>query len=136
MSTEDIKKKYKRQKISGIILMVIGIVPIQVGYIYIPEIIPGLRALAVTSALIVVGSLVICLGGGLWIQYVRRLKKEIINQLPSIFDTVNSIKIEKLSEILLIRSITAKRIIFSNKTELLELGLDLKYEKGLIRKIE
>jgi len=71
------------------------------------------------TVLITVGTPFFCLGGGFLFYYLRRLKKEIINQLPSIFDTVNSIKIEKLSEILGIRSITAKRIIFSNKTELL-----------------
>jgi transcriptional antiterminator len=78
-----------------------------------------------------------CVGLGLLVAsvgYVRRLKKEIIHQLPSIFDTVSSIKIEKLSEILGISPKTVRRIISSYKTELLELGLELKYEKGLIFK--
>ena len=100
--------KYRRKKSRGILLMVIGIVPILVGFIYIPRIIPDLRVIVAISALIMVGTLLICLGGGFWIQSVRRLKKEIIHQLPSIFDKVSSIKIEKLSEILGVSPTTVK----------------------------
>lgn len=133
------EKKYKRQKISGIILLVIGIFFILMGFVvYHTHPFRGkslsLVDIFMLTVLITVGTPFFYLGGGFLFHYVRRVKKEIIHQLPSIFDTVSSIKIEKLSEILGISPTTAKRIISSYKTELLELGLDLKYEKGLIFK--
>ena len=62
--------------------------------------------------------------------------KEIINQLPELFETISSIKAIELAEILEINQKTLQRVIFGHRNTLLKLGLNLKYEDGLIIKKE
>ncbi|MHA1196268.1 MAG: hypothetical protein ACTSRH_09780 [Promethearchaeota archaeon] len=68
-------------------------------------------------------------------EELKELDKEIINQLPRLFETIKSIKVEELAEILEINQKTLKKIIFGYRDELLKRNLDLKYENGLIIKI-
>lgn len=65
-------------------------------------------------------------------EELGRLDKEIINQLPNLFETIKSIKVEELAEILEINQQTLKKVVFGYRKELLKLGLDLVYENGLI----
>lgn len=67
---------------------------------------------------------------------LKDLDKEIINQLPELFETILSIKAIELAEILEINQKTLQRVIFGHRNELLKLGLNLKYEDGLITKKE
>ena len=67
---------------------------------------------------------------------LKDLDKEIINQLPELFETISSIKAVELAEILEINQKTLQRVIFGHRNELLKLGLNLKYEDGLISKKE
>ncbi|MHA1327590.1 MAG: hypothetical protein ACTSRH_09735 [Promethearchaeota archaeon] len=68
-------------------------------------------------------------------EELKELDKEIINQLPRLFETIKSIRVEELAEILEINQKTLKKIIFGYRDELLKRDLDLKYENGLIIKI-
>lgn len=63
-----------------------------------------------------------------------RLDKEILVQLPGLFDTIKSISVEELSEILEVNQQTLKKIIFGYRKELLKHQLDLSYENGLVIK--
>ena len=67
-------------------------------------------------------------------EELEDLDKEIIKQLPSLFETITSIEVEELAEILEINQRTLKKIIFGYRKELLKLNLDLGYENGLIIK--
>jgi hypothetical protein len=62
------------------------------------------------------------------------LDKEVISQLPELFETINSISAKELAEILDINENTLKRIIFGHRQELLTVGLKFKYENGLFLK--
>ena len=62
------------------------------------------------------------------------LDKEVINQLPELFETINSISALELAGILDINQNTLKRIIFGHRQELLKVGLKIKYENGLFLK--
>ena len=63
---------------------------------------------------------------------LEELDKEIIFQLPELFETINSINASKLAELLDINEKTLERVIFGHRKELLKVGLDLSYENGLI----
>jgi hypothetical protein len=65
---------------------------------------------------------------------LEELDREIINQLPELFETINSINASKLAELLDINEKTLERVIFGHRKELLKVGLDLSYENGLISK--
>jgi len=69
-------------------------------------------------------------------EQLEDLDKEIINQLPSLFETITSIEVEELAEILEINQRTLKKVIFGYREELLKKNLDLRYENGLIIKNE
>jgi len=69
-------------------------------------------------------------------EELQKLDIEIINQLPKLFKTINSIEVEELAEILEINQRTLKKVIFGYRDELLKLDLDVKYEDGLIIKQE
>jgi len=59
------------------------------------------------------------------------LDKEVINQLPELFETINSISARELAKILDINETSLKRIIFGHRQELLKVDLKIKYENGL-----
>ena len=65
---------------------------------------------------------------------LEELDKEIINQLPELFETITSINASKLAELLDINEKTLERVIFGHRKELLKVSLDLSYENGLITK--
>ncbi|NHJ21255.1 MAG: hypothetical protein EAX91_09945 [Candidatus Lokiarchaeota archaeon] len=65
-------------------------------------------------------------------EELQDLDKEVINQLPKLFKTIKSINIDELAELVEVNQRTLKRVIFGHRDELLSLGLDLKYENGLI----
>ena len=65
---------------------------------------------------------------------LEQLDKEIINQLPELFETINSINAAKLAEILEVNERTLENVIFGHRKELLKIGLELIYENGLISK--
>jgi len=67
---------------------------------------------------------------------LKELDKEIIEQLPMLFETISSIKSKELAEILEVNQKTLQRIIFGYRKELLKLELNLIYEDGLIIKKE
>jgi len=68
-------------------------------------------------------------------EELKDLDIEVIKQLPKLFETINSIKISELAEIVDINQRTLQRVIFGHRKELVGLGLNLKYENGLITKI-
>ncbi len=65
---------------------------------------------------------------------LEQLEKEIINQLPELFETINSISAAKLAEILEVNERTLENVIFGHRKDLLNVGLELSYENGLISK--
>jgi len=67
---------------------------------------------------------------------LKDLDREIIEQLPMLFETIMSIKSKELAEILEVNQKTLQRIIFGYRKELLKLELNLIYEDGLITKKE
>ena len=67
---------------------------------------------------------------------LKDLDREIIEQLPMLFETISSINSKELAEILEVNQKTLQRVIFGYRTELLKLGLNLAYEDGLITKRE
>jgi len=67
---------------------------------------------------------------------LKDLDREIIEQLPMLFETISSIKSKDLAEILEVNQKTLQRIIFGYRKELLKLGLNLIYEDGLITRKE
>lgn len=67
---------------------------------------------------------------------LQDLDKEVIKQLPELFETINSINVRELSEIIDINQRTLQRIIFGHRKELLKSGLNLIYKDGLITKKE
>lgn len=69
-------------------------------------------------------------------EELKELDKEIISELPKLFETISSIKAKDLAEILDVNQKTLQRVIFGNRKELLKLELDLIYEDGLITKKE
>lgn len=72
---------------------------------------------------------------GLSIQEeMKELEKDIIKQLPALFETINNIEPEELASILEVNAQTIKKVVLIYRTELLDLGLNLKYEDGKIKK--
>ena len=72
---------------------------------------------------------------GLSIQEeMKDLEKDIIKQLPVLFETINNIEPEELASILEINAQTLKKVVLMYRKELLDLGLNLKYEDGKIMK--
>ena len=69
-------------------------------------------------------------------EELQDLDKEVIKQLPELFETINSINVNELAEIVDINQRTLQRIIFGHRKELLKLGLNLIYQDGLITKKE
>ncbi len=69
-------------------------------------------------------------------EELQDLDKEVIKQLPELFETINSINVRELSEIIDINQRTLQRIIFGHRKELLKSGLNLIYKDGLITKKE
>ncbi len=69
-------------------------------------------------------------------EKLHKLDMEIITQLPKLFETINSIRVEELAEILEINQRTLIKVIFGYRDELLKSQLNLKYENGLIIKQE
>ena len=69
-------------------------------------------------------------------EELKELDKEIIQQLPGLFETISTINAKELAEILEINQKTLQKVIFGNRKELLKLGLNLAYEDGLITKKE
>ena len=67
-------------------------------------------------------------------EALDKLDKEVLSQLPELFETIKSISVEELSEILEINQQTLKKVIFGYRKELLKQSLDLSYENGLIIK--
>ena len=67
-------------------------------------------------------------------EELQDLDKEIIKELPKLFETISSIKAKDLAELIDVNQKTLQRVIFGNRDELLKLGLDLTYEDGLITK--
>ena len=65
---------------------------------------------------------------------LEQLEKEIINQLPELFETINSISSDKLAEILEVNERTLENVIFGHRKDLQKVGLELSYENGLISK--
>jgi hypothetical protein len=65
---------------------------------------------------------------------LKELDKEIIKQLPILFETISSISSKELAEILEVNQKTLQRVIFGYRKELLKLDLNLVYEDGLITK--
>jgi len=72
---------------------------------------------------------------GLSIQEeMKDLEKDIIKQLPALFETINNIEPEELASILEVNAQTLKKVVLMYRKELLDLGLNLKYEDGKIIK--
>jgi len=69
-------------------------------------------------------------------EELKELDKEIIEQLPKLFETISSINSKELAEILEVNQKTLQRVVFGYRNELLKLGLNLIYEDGLIIKKE
>jgi len=69
-------------------------------------------------------------------EELKDLDKEVIKQLPELFETINSINVSELAEIVDINQRTLQRVIFGHRKELLKLGLNLIYKDGLITKKE
>ena len=69
-------------------------------------------------------------------EELKELDKEIIEQLPKLFETISSINSKELAEILEVNQKTLQRVVFGYRKELLKLGLNLIYENGLIIKKE
>jgi hypothetical protein len=69
-------------------------------------------------------------------EELKELDKEIIEQLPKLFETISSINSKELAEILEVNQKTLQRVVFGYRKELLKLGLNLIYEDGLIIKKE
>ena len=69
-------------------------------------------------------------------EELKDLDKEVIKQLPELFETINSINVSELAVIIDINQRTLQRVIFGHRKELLELGLNLIYKDGLITKKE
>jgi len=69
-------------------------------------------------------------------EELKELDKEIIEQLPKLFQTISSINSKELAEILEVNQKTLQRVVFGYRKELLKLGLNLIYEDGLIIKKE
>ena len=67
-------------------------------------------------------------------EELKELDKEIIEQLPKLFETISSINSKELAEILEVNQKTLQRVVFGYRNELLKLGLNLIYEDGLIIK--
>ena len=69
-------------------------------------------------------------------EELQDLDKEVLKQLPELFETINSINVSELAEIIDINQRTLQRVIFGHRKELLKLGLNLIYKDGLITKKE
>jgi len=69
-------------------------------------------------------------------EELQDLDKEVIKQLPELFETINNINVSELAEIVDINQRTLQRVIFGHRKELLKLGLNLIYKDGLITKKE
>ncbi|NVM17043.1 MAG: hypothetical protein HWN80_04955 [Candidatus Lokiarchaeota archaeon] len=69
-------------------------------------------------------------------EELQDLDKEVIKQLPELFETINSINVSELAAIIDINQRTLQRVIFGHRKELLDLGLNLIYKDGLITKKE
>jgi len=69
-------------------------------------------------------------------EELKELDKEIIVELPKLFETISSISSKELAEILDVNQKMLQRVIFGYRKELLKLGLNLIYEDGLITKKE
>jgi len=69
-------------------------------------------------------------------EELQDLDKEVIKQLPDLFETINSINVSELASIIDINQRTLQRVIFGHRKALLELGLNLIYKDGLITKKE
>lgn len=69
-------------------------------------------------------------------EELKDLDKEVIKQLPELFETINNINVSELAEIVDINQRTLQRVIFGHRKELLKLGLNLIYKDGLITKKE
>ncbi|HUW89117.1 MAG TPA: hypothetical protein VMV43_01210 [Candidatus Nanopelagicaceae bacterium] len=69
-------------------------------------------------------------------EELKELDKEIIAELPKLFETISSISSKELAEILDVNQKMLQRVIFGYRKELLKLGLNLIYEDGLITKKE
>jgi len=69
-------------------------------------------------------------------EELQDLDKEVIKQLPELFETINSINVSELAEIVDINQRTLQRVIFGHRKELLKIGLNLIYKDGLITKKE
>jgi hypothetical protein len=69
-------------------------------------------------------------------EELKELDKEIIQQLPVLFETISSINAKELAEILEVNQKTLQKVVFGNRKELLKLGLNLIYKDGLIIKKE
>ena len=67
-------------------------------------------------------------------EELQELDKNIITELPGLFETISSIKAKDLAELLDVNQKTLQKVIFGNRKELLKLGLELTYEDGLITK--
>ena len=65
---------------------------------------------------------------------LEKVDKEIINQLPKLFESIKSIDVNELAEILEVNPRTLTKVIFGYREELLKKNLDLVYEKGFIYK--
>jgi len=65
-------------------------------------------------------------------EELQDLDKEVIKQLPKLFETIKSINVNELAELVEINQRTLKRVIFGHREALIALGLNLKYENGLI----
>ena len=65
---------------------------------------------------------------------LERVDREIIAQLPKLFESIRSIDVSELAEILEINPRTLTKVIFGYREELLKLNLDLEYENGLVYK--
>ena len=65
---------------------------------------------------------------------LEKVDKEIINQLPKLFESIKSIDVNELAEILEVNPRTLTKVIFGYREELLKKNSDLVYEKGFIYK--
>ncbi len=65
---------------------------------------------------------------------MKELEKDIIKQLPTLFETINNITPEELASILEVNAQTIKKVVIMHRKELLDLDLNLKYEDGKIIK--
>jgi hypothetical protein len=59
----------------------------------------------------------------------------LIDKLPGLFDTIENISIEELADYLEVDQKTIQNLLFKHGSELKEKGLNLKYSKGIIKKV-